>query len=641
MATEKLTRAVISGPLTAMDDAIRALMLDREFQPLQASTTLGGRGELQMPDTDDVYRPVLDSAVALLGKLGLKPAFREFSGAGYTLENCQKAIADYTGEVARLATKRNSALSLAHDDEELIGRLEPFSLLEVDLEELLDMKSMRLHFGSTEMEYWPELRREAEEENGAFLFRSGFTKEKVYCILLTLPGESVLAEERLCSAGLVLEDFPNAAGLTGVPSKRIAELRNEAAEARRQGEELTRQLQALAEKLSGDALARYSWLKYMSEGVALRRMAGTDGNVFYLCGWLPENGRDSFKAACDSLGCICRFEKPGVMDAGKVPVKFKKGRLAQVFAPFVEMYGVPAYGEADPRLFLALTYCLLFGLMFGDVGQGVVLILVGLYMYKKRGMWLGGILSCVGVTATIFGFVYGSVFGNEHLLPGFKVLEGNGVVTILLVTAGVGVVLILLTGVLNIMAGFRQRDYRKALFSANGVTGVLFLALLVGGAGLTLGLGIPVLSSTAYWIVLAALLLSIWFGELIVHLLHLEHGHHEHKSVGMMILEGFFELFESFLSWLSNCLSFLRVGTYAVCHAIMMMIVYNLSAQSDGGYSIFGLVIGNIIVMFIEAALVCIQSLRLEFYELFSRFYTGRGIPFEPVSVDYGAGHAA
>ena len=93
MATEKLTRAVISGPLTAMDDAIRALMLDREFQPLQASTTLGGRGELQMPDTDDVYRPVLDSAVALLGKLGVKPAFREFSGAGYTLENCQKAIA--------------------------------------------------------------------------------------------------------------------------------------------------------------------------------------------------------------------------------------------------------------------------------------------------------------------------------------------------------------------------------------------------------------------------------------------------------------------------------------------------------------------------------------------------------------------
>ncbi len=624
-----------------MDDAIRALMLDREFQPLQASNTLGERGELQVPDTDDVYRSALDSAVALLNKLGIKPAFRDFKGAGYTLENCQQAIAGYTGECSRLATKRNSALSLAQDDEELIGRLEPFSLLEVDLNELLDMKSMRIHFGSTHLECWPGLRAAAEAETGAFLFRSGFTSEKVYCILLTLPGESVLSEERLCTEGLTLEDMPSAAGLTGVPSKRIAELRAEAVEARRQGEELTRQLQALAEKLSGEVLARYSWLKYMSEGVSLRRMAGTDGGVFYLCGWLPESGRESFKAACDGLGCSCRFEKPGVADTGKVPVKFKKGSLAQVFAPFVQMYGVPAYGEADPGLFLALTYCLLFGLMFGDVGQGVVLILVGLYMYKKRGMWLGGILACVGVPATLFGFVYGSVFGNEHLLPGFKVLEGNGVVKILLVTAGVGVVLILITGILNIRTGFRQKDYRKALFSANGVTGVCFLALLGGGAALTLGLGIPVLSNAVYWIVLAALLLSIWFGEVLVHVLHLERGVHEEKGIGMMILEGFFELFESFLSWLSNCLSFLRVGTYAVCHAIMMMIVYNLSAQADGGYNIIGLAVGNVIVMFIEAALVCIQSLRLEFYELFSRFYTGRGIPFEPATVDYSAGHAA
>ena len=66
--------------------------------------------------------------------------------------------------------------------------------------------------------------------------------------------------------------------------------------------------------------------------------------------------------------------------------------------------------------------------------------------------------------------------------------------------------------------------------------------------------------------------------------------------------------------------------------------MYQLSAQADGGYSIFGLVIGNVIVMVIEAALVCIQSLRLEFYELFSRFYTGRGISFKPAVVDYNSG---
>ena len=94
MATEKLTRAVVSGPIKVMDEAIRTLMLDREFQPLQASSTLGGRGELKVPDCDDVYRPALDSAIALLNKLGVKPQFRDFRGADYTLENCQKAISD-------------------------------------------------------------------------------------------------------------------------------------------------------------------------------------------------------------------------------------------------------------------------------------------------------------------------------------------------------------------------------------------------------------------------------------------------------------------------------------------------------------------------------------------------------------------
>ncbi len=614
-------------------------MLDHEFQPLQASSTLGGKGELQVPDCDDIYRPALDSATALLGKLGVTPGFQAFKGAGYTLENCESWLTENSAAVARLATKRNSALALAQDDRELIGRLEPFSLLEVDLEELLNMKSMRMHFGSTALEFWPELRREAETEYGAFLFRSGFDKEKIYCILLTLPGTSVMAEERLCSKGLVLEDLPNAAGLTGIPAKRIAELRAEAEAAQKEGEELNRQLAALAGKIGAEALARYSWLKYMSEGVALRRMAGVDGGSFFICGWTPAKGCEAFEADAHALGCACRKEKPGVMDAGKVPVKFKKGRLAKVFAPFVDMYGVPAYGEADPRLFLALTYCLFFGMMFGDIGQGAVLILVGLYMYKKRGSWLGGILACVGVPAIIFGLIYGSVFGNEHLLPGFKVLEGDGVVTILLVSAAIGIFLILLTGVLNIMTCFRQREFRKALFSANGVTGVLFLALLVAGVVLTMVLSIPVLSSAAYWAVLGVLLLTIWLSEPLALLLRLERNHEE-KGIGMMVLEGFFELFEAVLSWLSNCLSFLRVGTYAVIHAIMMMIVYQLSAKSGGGYSIFGLVIGNAIVMVIEAALVCIQSLRLEFYELFSRFYTGRGTSFKPATVDYSSGRA-
>lgn len=638
MATEKLLRALVSGPEAKLDEAIHRLILDREFHPLSAASLGGHHHSLMKQEGEDPYRPALDSATALLTKLGIKPGFSEFRDRGYGVEDCAAYISNISGAATRITTHKNAAMSLAADDEELITRFEPFSLLNVPLEELLEVKSMRLRFGKVDAELWDELRHVAESEFGAFIFRSGFSGDKVCCILLTLTGGVLREEERLVEYGFESEDRPNAAGLTGIPAERMAQLRAEADAARKQAEALAGELAKLAEKEKDEALSRYSWLKYMSEGFSLRQLAGHDSGEFYLIGWLPEADGEGFKKAAEEIGCVCSFEKPGRGDTGNVPVKLKESFWSRIFAPFVTMYGYPAYGECDPRIFMVITYCLLFGVMFGDVGQGALLVLIGIYMVKKKGMWLGRILAAVGCAAVVFGFVYGSVFGNEHLLPGFKVLEGSGVMQILLVSAGGGVILILISGVLNIMTSFRQKNYRAALFSANGVTGVLFLAGMVCCAVSDAALSTSLLSMEPVWFVFALLLLSIWLGEPLTMMLGLAPKEHGHKtSVGMMLLEGFFELFEAFLSWFSNCLSFLRVGTYAICHAIMMLIVYELSATSGGGYSIFGLVLGNALVMLIESVLVCIQALRLEFYELFGRFYTGRGQPFEPVKVDYSA----
>ena len=276
----------------------------------------------------------------------------------------------------------------------------------------------------------------------------------------------------------------------------------------------------------------------MSEGFSLRQLAGHDSGEFYLIGWLPEADGEGFKKAAEEIGCVCSFEKPGRGDTGNVPVKLKESFWSRIFAPFVTMYGYPAYGECDPRIFMVITYCLLFGVMFGDVGQGALLVLIGIYMVKKKGMWLGRILAAVGCAAVVFGFVYGSVFGNEHLLPGFKVLEGSGVMQILLVSAGGGVILILISGVLNIMTSFRQKNYRAALFSANGVTGVLFLAGMVCCAVSDAALSTSLLSMEPIWFVFALLLLSIWLGEPLTMMLGLAPKEHGHKtSVGMMLLE--------------------------------------------------------------------------------------------------------
>ncbi|HBR07691.1 MAG TPA: hypothetical protein DD735_02205 [Clostridiales bacterium] len=632
MATEKLLKAVVTGPGDQLDHAIRALIIGHQFHPINATSSMKLLGKLKTPEGSNPYRGHLDTAVTLLSKLGIEPAFKAFEGAGFRLEDTAAYIQELSDKSARLITHRNSALSLAADSEALIGRLGPFSELGVDLAELLAVRRLALRLGKVKPGDYDKVWAYADNEPDVFLFRAGADNEYIYCLYLALPGEAGRLAGYFGSLGFIFEDKLDTAGISGIPAEQIVRLRDEVKQAKEKAALLEAELAALADRERDALLRRYSWLRYMSESFALRRYAGTDGRSFFLTGWIPAKDAEAFESATDSLGCVCTFEDPDIEDAGHVPVKFTAGFFTRIFAPFVEMYGYPAYGEMDPRLFMTITYSLLFGVMFGDVGQGAVLVLVGLFLLKKKGMWLGRIITAVGCSAIVFGFVYGSIFGNEHILPGFKVLEGGNIAGILLISAAGGSLLIAVCGILNIVTGFRQRDYKKALFSANGVAGVLFLLGLVTGVAGDQLLGWRLMGSTAYWLALAAMLLCIWLGDLLGWLC----GERKERlhGVGMLILEGFFDLFEAFLSWLSNCLSFLRVGTYAICHAIMMLIVYTLSA-TEGGYSLIGLAAGNIIVMVIEAVLVCIQVLRLEFYELFGRFYTGRGAPFSPKIINY------
>ena len=634
MSTVKLLRVTVTGPAKDLDAAICALVLDREFHPLPAVSVLGGK--LKTPEGSDPCRAALDSAVALMNKVGLAPEFREFRGEGYTAENCEEYVERVSAEGARLVAQKNAQLSLAADDEALAAALMPYYELDTDLGELLGATHMDITFGTLPPEQWAVVEKLIDPEPSAFVFRTGTEGGMLRCGYAALPDDALRIAELMREYGFQPVEPPKGSGFNGVPARRIEELRGAAAAARESAERLNREVEALKADIREELLRRYSYLRYHSEAYALRTYAGTDGRRFCLMGWIPEADKDGFAAEARRMGCTCDFERPDALDATKAPVKLKAGFFSQIFLPFVEMYGYPVYGEANPSIFMLITYCLLFGIMFGDVGQGAVLVLAGLYMFKKRGMWLGRIVMAVGCSAIVFGFVYGSVFGNEHLLPGFKVLEEGNAMTVLLLSAGVGCVLIVVSAIFNIVTGFRQRDYHKALFSANGITGVLFLVGLVGGAVCTLALDIPVMSSAAYWVFLALMLLCVWFGEPLGALIS---GHHEPgKGLGMVIGLGFFDLFEALLSWMSNCLSFLRVGAYSICHVIMMLVVYTLAGAEAGEYTVggvIGLVFGNILVMVLEAVLVCIQTLRLEFYELFGRFYTGRGMPFRPVTVDY------
>jgi V/A-type H+-transporting ATPase subunit I len=270
-------------------------------------------------------------------------------------------------------------------------------------------------------------------------------------------------------------------------------------------------------------------------------------------------------------------------------------------------------------------------MMFGDIGQGLLLSLVGFIAYKLKGMKLGEVGMRIGIASALFGIVYGSFFGNEEIFtPMFHTLDPDSTMPLLGVAIGTGVALIIISILFNIVLNLKKKHWGELFFSQNGVAGLVFyVAILLLVVQMLLGVNLPV-GGTFYTIIFIAIpVLLIFFKEPLEHKIDGEklfpHG------FGGFFTESFFELFEVMLTFIANTMSFLRVGGFVLSHAGMMLVVYTLAEMVGGfGYWIV-IVFGNIFVMVLEGMIVGIQVLRLEFYEMFSRYYEGKGKPFQTI----------
>jgi len=349
----------------------------------------------------------------------------------------------------------------------------------------------------------------------------------------------------------------------------------------------------------------------------------------------------------DDIPTVSVLLKPPEADA-KVPppTKLKNGFFSKPFTMLVEMYGLPVYNGINPTMYFAITYTLLFGLMFGDLGQGFIIFLLGLFIGKKMKNSAGGILTRIGLSSMFFGFMYGSFFGFETALnPLYKLigLKGkpfevfNEINTILLCAISLGIILITISIILNIILGFRQKNYEKAIFGPNGIVGLIFYLSIITGIALNMAFGKNIFTPIYLVILIILPLILIFFRVPLSNLV--KHGKFhegdEKESIGEFIVENFFELFEFLLSYTTNTMSFLRVGAFILSHAGMMLVVMTLAEGVSAGASPLVIIIGNLFVMGMEGMIVGIQVLRLEYYEVFSRFYEGDGKPFIPIGVTY------
>ncbi|MBQ4313109.1 MAG: hypothetical protein IJC18_02755 [Clostridia bacterium] len=400
-----------------------------------------------------------------------------------------------------------------------------------------------------------------------------------------------------------------------------------------------------------------SLLERRSSSFELRRNVARykTGDRFFLAGWVPARRAEKFRRSMAAVdGVDCKIERPDAAEGHAPPVKLKNNRFVRPFEFYVSMYGLPDYHETDPTPFVAITYFLLFGMMFADVGQGIVLSLIGwFFMWKMKKMELGRIIAICGVSSVIFGVLLGSVFGFEHWLDGFwgwvhsktgiplnhgkpiNVEDSSMITTLIYATIGIGALLVVCAIILSIFTHLKQKHWGKALFGQNGVAGLVFYTSVIVAVVSALVFKANIIS-TAYILLLIVLpLLLIFLQEPLSELIAGEKDWMPEK-IGDFLMQNFFELFEVILSYVSNTVSFLRVGAFILVHYGMMTVVFTLAEMSPEGTAgkvvyIAVVIIGNFIVIALEGLLVGIQALRLEYYEMFSRFYSGSGRPFNAV----------
>ena len=344
------------------------------------------------------------------------------------------------------------------------------------------------------------------------------------------------------------------------------------------------------------------------------------GGLAALSGWVPRSQLDELRHTLDAHfhgRTWLEVREPAPGEVAAVPSLVRYPGWLKPFVPLVKSYGIPRYGEFDPALPFALTYLLLFGAMFGDVGHGAVILLLATALYRRLGpmAWVG---IAAGAVSMVFGLLYGSIFGYEDILAPLWLSPLHDPVRLLTIAVGFGVGFIVFTLLINARNKFVAGRVSEALFDSTGLAGLVFYLGAVGSlvslagaadlarpAGALAGLGIVTIA-TFKWV--------------------------EAKSgIGERILVTAIETLETGINLFANTLSFMRVAAFSLNHVALALAIFTLANGLDTAGHWLTIVLGNIVIIVLEGGIVAIQALRLMYYEGFSRFFSGDGTEFVPL----------
>lgn len=641
MSIEKMECVNIVGLESNLNDVLRRLVESKCFHIEPSIKTISkSDGDFKQLQEVNPYTNLLNRILNL--DFGEKIEYKRVRFKEIE-DKSDEEITEFIDKIEAESQKLNSEIKkytdLLRENKQVLIQLTHLQDMDVDLVKLFECKHIRVRFGKLPVDSFSKLDYYKEKP---FEFVAYDKDESYYWGVYFAPLSYYEKADRIMKS-LYFERIWVPQFATGTPQEESEKLKASVKEIEEQLKALKERRQNILEENIEMLNMVYCKINYRYNIFSLRKYASVLKDKFYLIGFVPKRKVDDFKKLFKNLSDVSIIVKPPDSEPEfSTPVQLRNSRFSRPFSMFVKMYGLPSYNGFNPTSFVAITYTILFGIMFGDLGQGLVIALAGFILSKKTGNELGAIFTRIGLSSAIFGLLYGSVFGFEHLLePLYKSIGLNGkpievMDNTLMILAGaicIGILLIIISIIINIVVQFKRKDYEVALFGNNGIAGLVLFGALITAIISTVFLNVN-LFKPAYIILFLILPIVIMFFREPLGCL-ISGKRFKVDSIGDFISSNFFEVFEFMLGYATNTLSFVRIGGFVFSHAGMMSVVMILSEGVSKGASPIIIIIGNIFVMCMEGLIVGIQVLRLEFYEMFSRFYDGDGRPFEPVKIDY------
>ena len=639
---EKMNFLSITGPKADIDRVVNTYLCKYEIHLENALSELTTVESLTPFIEVNPYRDALNSINTIYEELKSPPAA---SNRSTGIEKALSTVKEIRGQSEQLQQEQTELEEKCSSLEESLRIIRPFRNIDYDISSILHLKYIHFHFGRIEKQYYEKFKKYIYDNLNTIFLKCDEDDQYVWGLYFVPEHEAQKVKAVYSSMHFERIYMPDTyEGTAKEAFEQLTETRNRAAADLASADQKKADFLLRNQK---DIVASRNAIAQLSGNFDVRRLAACthgDKDVFYiLCGWMTEKDAHSFQNDIkdDSrIFCIIDGEedehlKPGIHQ--QPPTKLKNPKLFKPFEMYIKMYGLPAYNEMDPTWFVALTYSFIFGAMFGDVGQGLLLFIGGFLLYKFKHITLAGIISCAGVFSTIFGFMFGSIFGFEDVIPALWLRPMNNMMsvpfigklnTVFIVAIGFGMCLILLCMVFNILNAWKAGDVEHIWFDTNSVAGLVFYGSAVVSIALILN-GKTLPGGIVLFIMFGVPLILIFLKEPLTALIE-KKSEVMPKEKGMFVVQGLFEMFEVLLSYFSNTLSFVRIGAFAVSHAAMMEVVLMLAGAESGNLNWIVVVLGNLFVCGMEGLIVGIQVLRLEYYEMFSRFYKGTGRKFEP-----------